>query len=65
MFLYVKDKLILDAGNQNPKPRITRGEEGDLKWIDNKITNETLMVSDFEVLSKKFAVIFGHERQSV
>ena len=30
----------------------------DWKWIDNKVSNEIMMASDFQLHSKKFAVIF-------
>ena len=33
-------------------------EEGDWLWLHNRISNEKLMASEFEILSKKFAVIF-------
>ena len=33
-------------------------KEGDWLWLHNRISNEKLMASEFEFLSKKFAVIF-------
>ena len=53
--------LLIKAGSffkylvKNVKENLE--EEDDMKWIDNKISGKVLMVSDFEILSKKFAVI--------
>ena len=33
-------------------------ESGDWKWLYNSITKETIMASEFETLSKKYAVVF-------
>lgn len=55
--------LVIKAGSlykylvKNVKENLE--EDDDIKWIDNKISGEVLMVSDFERLSKKFAVIFS------
>ena len=47
-------KTFLKSAKQNL-------EDGDWKWIDNKTTIEVLNGSEFEILSKKFAVIFSQQ----
>ena len=69
----VKDRLLISPVNHvwTPEPvetsyyntlcnviRKNIEEGGDWVWLHNRINGKTLNASDFEILSKKFAVLF-------
>ena len=72
----IKDRLLYSPNNQAWSPEEVEGgslynhlcnkvrrnlEEGkDWIWLHNRITDETMMASEFEILSKKFAVFFNN-----
>ena len=69
----IKDRLLLSPLNHiwNPEPvkgsyyttlsniiRQNIEDGGDWLWLHNRINGKTMMASEFEILSKKFAVFF-------
>lgn len=70
----IKDQLILSPVNEAYAPEEIEGgsfynhvinyvrrntyEHGDWLWLQNRLTKESIMASEFEKLSKKFAVVF-------
>ena len=72
----VKDHFLYSPNDQEWNPEEVEGgslynhlcnkvrrniEEGkDWIWLHNRITDETMMASEFEILSKKFAVFFNN-----